>query len=74
MQALASVGRDIMGKEALLAGLKKIVVQNTAAIYNPDNWAKFEDGTLTLDHDPLTNADYVNPRTEALITTLEAGL
>ncbi len=74
IQALTSVGRDTMGKEALLAGLKKVVVQNTAAIYNPDNWAKFEAGTLTLDHDPLTNADYVNPRAEALIGILEAGL
>ena len=73
-EGLKIVGRDKLGKEALAAGLKKVVIQNTFANYNSDNWAKFVDGVLILDHDPLTNAVYVNPRTEGLVKALEAGI
>ena len=74
IQALQSVARDAMGKEALQAGLKAVVVQNTLSNYNPDNWAAFAGGTLTLDHEPLTNAADVKQRAEALVNILEAGL
>ena len=72
--ALKNVSRDALGKEALHAGLKKVVIQNTKAVYYGDNCATFEGGTLTLDHEPLTNAGDVEPRTEAIIKALEAGL
>lgn len=74
IQALRTVARDAMGKEALQAGLKRVVVQNTLSTYNPENWATFTGGTLTLDHDPLTNASDVKPRADALVNVLEAGL
>ncbi len=74
IQALRTVGRDAMGKEALQAGLKRVVIQNTISTYNPENWATFAGGTLTLDHDPLTNASEVTPRTDALVSVLEAAL
>ena len=73
-QGMKTVGRDKLGKEALQAGLKKVVIQNSFANYNSDNWAKIVDGVLILDHDPLTNSPYVDPRTEALIKALEGGI
>ena len=72
--ALKTVGRDAMGKEALKAGLKKIVVQNTKGNYYADGLAALENGSLTLDHEPLTNAGDVDARTAALVNVLEAGL
>src|SRR5579862_7514735 len=72
--ALKSVARDAIGKEALQAGLKKVVVQNTKGTHYADGWATMDGGTLTLDHEPLTNAQDVAPRTEALIRILEASL
>lgn len=73
-QAMKIVGRDKLGKEAIQASLKKVVIQNTSGIYNTDNWAKFVEGALILDHDPLTNASYIDPRTEALVKALEAAI
>jgi len=72
--ALKSVARDAMGKDALHAGLKKVVIQNTKSNYYADGFGTFEGGTLTLDHEPLTNAGDIEARSEALIKVLEDGL
>ncbi len=71
---LKTVGRDQLGKDALKDGLKKIVIQNTIGCYNPDRWAAFEDGVLTLDHEPLTNVGDKNEREDALVKLLESKL
>jgi len=72
--ALKSVARDDMGREALKAGLKRVVIVNATGNYYPDNWAKLEAGTLTLDHEPLVNAGDVEPRSARLVSVIENGL
>lgn len=72
--ALEAIGKDEMGREALKKGLSKVVIANSSANVYPDNWAKFEGGTLTLDHDPLTNAADIQPRASKLVAVLEHGL
>jgi hypothetical protein len=72
--ALKAIAVDDMSREALKKGLRNVVIANTTGNYYPDNWAKFESGTLTLDHDPITNAGDVQPRAAKLISVLESGL
>ena len=72
--ALKDVGRDALGKDALKAGLKKIVFANSADTYSAESAVSFVDGTLTIDHDPCTNVDYVDDRAAAAIKALEKGL
>ena len=45
--ALTSIAREEMGREALRAGLRSVVIENTSGKYYPDEWAKFEAGVLT---------------------------
>lgn len=72
--ALESITRDDLGKDALTATLKKIIVQNTADVSYGDRWATFEGGVLTLDHKPTTNVDSVKERTDGLVALLEKSL
>jgi hypothetical protein len=72
--ALNAIAVDEMGREALKKGLNSVVIVNTNGNYYPDHWAKFEGGTLTLDHDPLTNAGDIQPRTARLVSVLESQL
>jgi len=72
--ALQAIAVDQMSRDALKAGLHKVIISNTTGYYYPDRWASFEGGTLTLDHDPLTNAADVKPRAARLIAVLESGL
>jgi len=67
--ALKSVARDDMGREALKAGLRRVVIDSSSGNYYPDNRARLEAGTFTLDHDPISNAQDVDPRTARLIKT-----
>jgi hypothetical protein len=71
--ALADIARDDMGKAALRAGLKKVVVCNTADKYGESAFT-FEGGVLTLDHSPVTNLDDVELRRGALVKLLEGAL
>jgi hypothetical protein len=74
IEGLKAIGRDDMGKEALQSSLKKIMIQNTTGAYYGDRWASFENGVLTLDHLPTTNADSIQERTDGLVQTLEKKL
>jgi hypothetical protein len=74
IDALKAVGKDDLGREALKTGLHKVVIENTRGYYYPDEWAKLEGGTLTLDHDPISNAGDVEARTTRLVTVIENGL
>jgi hypothetical protein len=79
--ALKEVGSDQMGKDALKAGLKKIVMtydEETAPISNyVDGWP-FEDGVLTINYQPgVIDAGYADPieaRTKSLVQILSSGL
>jgi hypothetical protein len=76
VEALKSITRDDLGKEALRSSLKKIVIQNKAGIYYGDRMAQFEkgSGTLTIDHEPCTNVDHVDERAKGITKTLENAL
>ncbi len=72
--AIRAVGIDDMGREALKAGLKKVVIQNQAGVYYGDRMATFADGVLTLDHEPCTNVADVKDRSKGIQEALEKGL
>ena len=73
-EALKSVGRDDMGREALRDGLKKISFANSADKYSADSAISFVSGELVIDHDPDCNVDYVSERSEVVRKVLEKGL
>lgn len=72
--ALKSVCRDELGKDALKAGLKKILFCNTKDTYSAESAVSFTGGELTIDHDPVTNVDDVKYRADAVLKALEKGL
>jgi len=74
LDALKSICRDELGKEALKAGLKKIVFCNTKDTYSAESAISFTGGELTIDHDPCTNVDYVKDRADVVLKVLEKGL
>ena len=72
--ALQAITSDELGRTAVQATLKTVVIRNLKANYYADGWAALEQGVLTLDHEPLTNIADVAARTEALIGVLERAL
>ncbi|HYF07027.1 MAG TPA: hypothetical protein VD970_05355 [Acetobacteraceae bacterium] len=72
--ALSDITRDAMGQDALRARLRRIVVRNREEIHSATMWARFEDGVLTLDHEPTTNIHRGEDRAQALVQVLERGL
>ena len=74
VQALEAICVDDMGRDALKAGLKKIVLTNRSDVSYADNCVKFEGGVLTIDHLPCTNVDYVDDRKKAIQKKLELAL
>jgi hypothetical protein len=71
--ALGAIGVDEMGKDALRAGISKVVIRNSDEYFSPSG-IKFADGVLTFDHKSDTNTHHVEERTKALQEVLEAGL
>jgi len=70
---LARIAKDDLGRAALKAGVKKVVIQNEANNKRPDRWATLEGGVLTLDYLPFNVHD--RPlRADALATLLESKL
>lgn len=74
VEALKAICIDDMGRDALKAGLKKVVIQNTLGVYSAGSMVGFVDGVLTLDHEPATNVDDVDDRKAAIQQKLEAAL
>lgn len=74
INALKKVARDDMGREAVKEGVKKIVLCNSKGAYSSESAISFIAGEITIDHDPATNVDYVEDRTEHLVKVLEKGL
>jgi hypothetical protein len=74
---LAAVASDDIGKQAVKAKLKKIVIHYDAATAPSSAYANgisFKNGTLTLNFAPYTNAGDIEPRANAIQKALEAGL
>jgi hypothetical protein len=64
---------DDLGKNAIRAGLSKIVIKNAGQFYSTAG-ISFTDGVLTIDHKPHTNVEYGEERAKGLQRALEAGL
>jgi hypothetical protein len=74
IDALKKITRDQMGKDAIKSGLKKVVFCNTKGAYSPSSAITFTGGELVVDHDPVTNIDYIDDRTNHMVTILEKAL
>jgi hypothetical protein len=74
IESLKSITRDDLGREALAGGLERVVIRNTTGYYSPYSAITFESKVLTIDHDPVTNVDDVNDRTEHMTKLLEKSL
>ena len=73
VDALGAIGADDMGREALRAGMSKIVIRNTDEYFSPSG-ISFAGGVLTFDHKSDTNTHHVEERTKALQSLLESAL
>jgi len=74
VRALKAITIDDIGRTALQAGLRSVVVVNQGGVYYADAMATLREGVLTLDHEPCTNIDDVDDRAKAIQAVLEAGL
>ena len=74
MRALEAITVDEIGKSALIAGLRSVVVLNQGSVFYPDAMATLREGVLTLDHEPCTNIEDIHDRARAIQAVLEAGL
>jgi hypothetical protein len=75
--ALQGITRDAIGRDALRAKLRRVMItfdDATAPASNYPNGLAFADGTLTINWRPWSNAGDVQPRTEALTRFLEQNL
>lgn len=72
-RALAAVAIDDMGKQALKASLKSIVVRNSNEYSNYSGF-KFANGILTIDHKPSYNIGDVDDRAKGIQKLLESAL
>ena len=73
VDGLKEICKDKMGKEALQAALKEVVITNTKNYYYGDCWT-FADGIITIDHSPISNTDHIEDRTKGLVAVLEKSL
>jgi len=74
IEGLQSITRDELGKEALQKELKSVVIQNRGGNSCAGTWATFENGVLRLDHEPTTNVQNKEDRTQKLREILESNL
>jgi len=69
IEAFKKICADDMGRDALKGALKKVVFRH-------GGWPSFtfEDGVLTIDHDPVTNRDDWDKRRDKIAGILEKAL
>jgi hypothetical protein len=80
--ALKQIASDDMGKKALKAGLKKVIItydEKTAPATNWPNGLNFDKGTLRINFRPWSNSDDENgpnfkERVAAIVKTVETKL
>ena len=71
--ALKAIAVDELGQEVLRSTLKRVVVRNTTGASSGSSMVSFQDGVLTLDHEPATNVDSIADRQEAIQKALESA-
>ena len=74
IEALKNICVDDMGKEAVAAGLDKIVIQNEVKNSIAAKCCQFENKILTVNHLPLTNIGEVQQRAQAIQKAIEKAL
>lgn len=77
IRSFKAITADDMGKAALQEKLKSVTIlydEKTAPASNYADGLTFEDGKLTINWKPFSNADDIEPRTKALTTLLESKL
>ena len=72
--AFKAICADAMGKDALQAALKKIVIKNTGDHFSAPSCFDFSGNILTFDHKPVSNVDDVKDRANGLQEILEKAL
>ncbi|HET9169114.1 MAG TPA: hypothetical protein VFN97_06745 [Actinospica sp.] len=73
LDALAAIGADDMGKQALREGLAKVVIHNSDEYFSPSG-ITFTGGVLDFDHKSESNTHHVDERTKAIQSLLESAL
>ncbi|MDY7226807.1 hypothetical protein [Hyalangium rubrum] len=73
IEALKAIGTDALGREVLRGTLKRVVIRNSKGVSSGSSMVHFQDGVLTLDHEPFSNVDYVQDRQEAIQKALESA-
>ncbi|HYH97872.1 hypothetical protein [Hyalangium sp.] len=71
--ALKAIAVDDLGREVLRSALKRVVIRNTTGAASGTSMVRFQDGVLTLDHEPVTNVDNLEDRQEHIQKALEAA-
>ncbi|MCP3135950.1 hypothetical protein [Pyxidicoccus xibeiensis] len=71
--ALRAICQDDLGRESLQGSLRRVVIRNSAGNSSASSVARFQDGVLTLDHEPVTNVDEVEDRQQAIQQALESA-
>lgn len=74
INALKSITRDQIGKDAIQDGFRKIIFCNTRNAYSAESAISFTSGELTIDHDPGSNVDYVADRADCIVKIVERAL
>ena len=77
IRSFKAITADDMGKAALQEKLKSVTIlydEKTAPASNYADGLTFEDGKLTINWKPFSNAGDIEPRTKALTTLLESKL
>lgn len=69
IKALENITIDDLGRDALKAGLKKVVIKDEGS-----SWPAFEGGVLTLKFYAVANLDYGDERRRSIQDILEKGL
>lgn len=57
IKAFKEMCSDDFTQEVIAENLKKLVIQNYGDVHNPNNFATFSKGVLTLNHSPIMNAE-----------------
>jgi hypothetical protein len=74
INALKTITRDQIGKDAIKDGLRKIIFCNTRGAYSAESAITFTSGELTIDHDPGSNVDYIDERAGYITKIVEKAL
>ena len=74
INAFKGITADDMGKEALKETVKKIIIKNEKGAYSSSACYEFENGLLTIVHQPFTNIDDIQDRSKELEKLLSSKM